>query len=881
MQSDALPWHSVSADDVINTLESRFPGGLSEMEADERLKKFGYNEPPRGDRFALARSIFNQLKSPLAFVLLITGVVTLVIGAWLDSIVIFIALSINVMIGVGQEGRASRIYDSLEKSHPQSATVERDGSKRVIPAYEIVPGDIVHLQGGNLVPADMRLIKEGGARLNEASITGEWAAVEKFSDILPNETLISDQCNMLWSGTTVAEGYAVGVAVNTGVHTYLGEIARAAQRVSDNETPLQEGVRSLARTIIIILSVIIAFTVVLGYLRGISAIDIILIAVAIGVAAMPEGLPAAVSVVLAVGMREIFKHGGLAKSLLAAETLGSTTVILTDKTGTLTEGEMSVSHLHTARGISEHISTPDFSDNRALLQMAILASDAFIEEGEDGKSAVHGRPIERAIIKAGDSAQLLQRELFANGYDRTAFLQFESARRYAASLNEDPGGGMKIYLSGSPEHLLQASTNVAVSSGARPILPEERGQFVAIQKESSSNGRALIAVAYRRVEGITIPDDVIKGPPFLHDLTFAGILVLSDTIRPDVKREIKLAQEAGVRVVMVTGDHVDTARAVAIETGIATDNSSVITGTEIAEMDQRSISDVVMRECVFARVTPDQKLRIVEALVDRGEVVAMTGDGVNDAPALNASDVGVALGSGTDVAKEASDIILLDNTFSTITSAIREGRRTVANLGKVVTYLLSTGVSEVLVIVGALVVGVPLPLLPTQLLWTNIIHEGFMSAPFAFEPAGRDVMKTRPRGLKEQVLTRELVRIIALVSVFGATLFLGFYYVLYSQQYELDHLRTLIFAGLSLTALSMALSFKDMRIPIWRIPIFSNPPLLYALAGSIGILVLTLSLPFMRSLLSLTILGMTDILLLVLFGIANLFVVEISKRLAR
>lgn len=880
MNTKVLPWHAVKAEDVIHTLESRFPGGLQEKEVAARIHAYGRNEPPAAARFVLFRSIFNQLRSPLTLILLATGIATYLLGAWLDAFVIFSVLLINVMVGVGQEGHASKIYEALEKSHPQAATVERDGVKRVVPAQEIVPGDIVHLQGGNLVPADIRLIEDGGAHLNEASITGEWAAVEKSPEVLPDATLVSDQRNMLWSGTTVMEGYAVGVVVNTGAHSQLGALARAAMRVNDTETPLQEGVRKLARLIIIAIAAIICCTLALGFLRGIPAFEIILISVAIGVAVMPEGLPAAVSVVLAVGMREILKRGGLVKSLVAAETLGSTTVILTDKTGTLTEGEMSVSHLYTVRGIAENDSTTDFNDNRALLQMAILASDAFTEEA-DGKSIVHGRPIERAIIKAGDTCGISQRALFTGGNDRMAFLQFESARRYAASLNADPGGGAKVYLSGSPEHLLKASTQVAAASGMRPLESAEREKFMQLQAEAAAHGRALIGIAYRRVEGVAIPEDVVKGPPVLKDLVFAGVLVLSDTIRPDVKSQIKLAQEAGVRVVMLTGDHVETARAIAYETGIATEDCDVITGAEIAEMDEASIAEVVMREYVFARVTPEQKLRIVDALTKRGEVVAMTGDGVNDAPALNAANVGIALGSGTDVAKEAADIVLLNNTFSTIIAAIREGRRITANLGKVVTYLLSTGVSEAFVVVGALIVGVPLPLLPTQLLWSNIIHEGFMSVPFAFEPAGKGVMQQKPRGLHERLLTPQLMRLIVLVSVLGAALFLGFYTFLYMQRLELTHLRTLIFAGLSITALAMAISFKDMDRPIWKIFVFSNPVLLLSLFGSFSMLILTLTLPFTRSLLSLTPLGMNDAGMLAIFGVANVIVVEICKRLAR
>ncbi len=880
MNEHTLPWHAVTAGDAIHVLETSRTHGLTEAEAARRLREHGANELPQERGFRWIRSLYVHLSSPLALILLATGMATIYLGAWIDSAVIFAALFINVAIGIFQEGHASSIYEMLERSHAKKATILRGGDKRVIPAREVVPGDMVLLAGGKMVPADVRIISSDHLRINEASLTGEFAPVEKNADMVDEKILLADRTNMAWSGTTLVSGYGTGLVVATGAHTEFGALAHASLKHNPHRTPLQDAVRSLARSIIVIVGVIIVGTIALGLFRGMEIAELVLISIAIGVAAMPEGLPAAVSVVLAVGMKEILKRKGLVKSLLATETLGSTTVILTDKTGTLTEGEMSASRFYTARSIANGETSIRHDDNRALLAMAILASDGFVDRSS-GAPKAQGRPIERALVRAGIEHGLSQDELFNGGQNRIAFLQFEPARRYAASLNEHSRDHRRVYLSGSPEHLLKASLYVSVAGTSRPMEASEREQFARTQAEESASGHALIAVAFRQERGNDIPSDVASVPPLARGLVFAGLIVLSDTVRADVAEEIRAVRGAGVRVVMVTGDHEETARAIALETGIAKEGDNVVSGADIVGLDQISLARLIMREHVFARVTPDQKFAMVQALVNAGEVVAMTGDGVNDAPALNAASVGIAVESGTDVAKEAADIILLDNSFSTITAAIREGRRIVANLGRVVTYLLSTGVSEVMVIVGALIVGVPLPLLPTQLLWTNIIHEGFMSVPFAFEPAGPRVMHDRPRGLHERVFTPHLIRFTVLVSTFGTLLLLGFYGLLYASYFPIEHLRTLIFAALSLLALTIALSIKDLDRPLWRIHIFSNPSLILALIASLSVLVLSLTVPFMRSLLSLTILGWDDIILLACFCVANILVVEIAKSLSR
>lgn len=869
-------WHALPVAEAAGALQVDPRRGLTPEHVQERLKQHGPNAIGQQSRWRSLRTVLVQLSSPLVFVLLVAGVATTLLHEWLDTIVIAVALLVNLVVGVVQEGRASKVFETLLASQESDATVLRNGTKKIVPASQLVPGDVVFLEGGSAVPADLRLITAKNLTVNEAALTGEWVPLPKNIHPVDAGKRVNERANMAWSGTAVVTGSGTGIVVATGAKTAFGQIAHDTQEIAGTATPLQKGVQHVARIMTMVIGAAVVAIVVLGLARGEGLAEMALIAIAVAVAAIPSGLPAAVTVVLAIGMESILRKGGLVRSLLAAETLGSTTFILTDKTGTLTEGVMTVSELYSARSMQTKDTTAVHDDNRALLEAAVLSSDAFVVHDEEGNLRVHGRPIERAIVSAGLDASISQQELFAHGNERLDFLQFESARRYSASLNSHPKSN-RIYIAGSPEMLLAVSARVFAGGVEREMDTETRKQFERVQHHESARGRRFIGIAYRSVQGDDIPEDIEKGEK-PQRLVFMGLMAFSDKVRADVAEEIAIAKAAGMRVVVVTGDYPETARAVAIETGIAQEGDETVVGVAIADMTDEQLLQTLRKKCIFARVLPDQKLRIAHVLKSAGEVVAMTGDGVNDAPALVSADIGVAVGSGTDVAKEASDIVLLNNTFSTITAAIREGRRAVDNLRKIVAYLLSTSFSEVIVIGGSLAAGAPLPLLPTQILWANLVEEGFMSFPFAFEPAEKGIMKRPPNQGGRRVITKQIRKMIITVTAVTGALLLGLYFFLYQMELPIEEIRTVMFVALSLDSIFFALSFKDLHKPVWRIPLWNNQWLFGGLIVSTGLLIAALTFPPLQLLLSLTPLHAWEVGLLALLGLVNLLTIELAKR---
>ncbi len=873
-------WHSFPIDKVLAVFGTDRTFGLTQKQFNTQTARYGANRLPEDERFTIVDATLRQLKSPLALVLIAAGIATIFLGSYLDTVVIFVALVINICIGVLQEGKAARVFDTLQKSQEKYATVLRMGKRQLVPSESLVPGDIVMLQGGSMVPADIRLLDASNLSANEAALTGEWLPVEKIHSALGRSISPAEQRNMVWMGTLIAEGSGVGVVVATGEHARFGKIAKSTQDALGAMTPLQKNIQHIARFLMFIIAVALVVLIVLGLFRGETLAAMLLLAIAVAVAAMPEGLPAAVTVVLAVGMEAILRKGGLVKNLLAAETLGSTTIILTDKTGTLTQGRMLLNGAHSMWGI-ENADTSATADNRELLKMAVLASDAFVEEDpeEAGKLLVRGRPLEKAITEAGLEAGLSQSALFTHdGWNRLDFVQFESSRRYAISLHATPQKKNRAIVSGSPEHLLARSDKYFFNGRERKLDEKTRNVFLQTQKNISAEGMRFTAIAYLKTDEETIPESVLH-PNDETAFVFVGLLAFSDAIRPDVREAIATVREAGARVIMATGDYPETARAIAREVGIDTqENAPVLTGTMIEKMDDTALLKALNTHNVVARVLPEQKLRVARLLRNNNEVVAMTGDGVNDAPALAAADIGIAVGSGTDAAKAAADLVLIDNSFAIITAAIAEGRRIIANLRKIVMFLLSTSFSEIVVIGGALAVGSPLPLLPAQILWANIIGEGFMSFPFAFEPQEKDAMKKRPvrRGV-ETILTVRARWFIFGVSAITGLLLLGLYQILLRGGIPVDEARTVVFAGLCIASMLFAFSFKDLSRPLWRTSLFSNKLLLLALGANFSLLIIALSFKPLQQLLTLTPLSIQEIAVLVGLGIANLFAVEIAK----
>jgi len=882
MDPSKKAWGCLTLDEVRRLLAVVFQDGLSSEEVARRRELYGSNVFEREKEKGVIGHVLAQFKSSLVIILLAAGIATLLLGEYVDSFVIFLAVTINVIIGTLQEERASRAFEKLNASQERRAIVIRAGKRQNIPTEELVPGDVVVLEGGYFVPADLRIFEAKDLKINEAALTGEWLAVSKSNEVLPADLPLAERANMAWMGTLIESGYGKGVIVATGSTTEVGTIALALGTIDEQVTPLQQNIQRVARFLSYIVAGALVVIAILGLLNGIPFHELVLVAIAVAVATIPSGLPAAVTVVLAIGMESILKRGGLVRNLLAAETLGATTVILTDKTGTLTEAHMKLTSLHTYQGIRDKVISPT-NDNQFLLQLAVQQSSAFVEEANDApaKLTVHGNPIEKAIVVAGLEAGIVQEEL-QQMHTRLDHLQFTSARRFGASLYKLPKNKLhRLILAGEPERLLAASTSIHLDGKRARITDHERTRLSALLHEETSKGKRLIAVAYRDVDLVHIDETYADSGDMLKSLVFTGYMAFEDPIRTDVQDAILEVQGAGAHVIMLTGDNPETAHYIAEKVGITKPGDElVIRGNEIDEWTDAQLYTKLQSVRVIARAVPAHKLRIARVLKHNGEVVAMTGDGINDAPALRAASIGVAVGSGTEVAKEASDLVLINNSFSIIVAAIEEGRRIIDNLKKIVAYLLSTSFSEIFVIGGALITGSPLPLLPAQILWANIVEEGLMSFSFAFERSDPHAMKRNPRSAAARnILTRELKLLIVLVATTTSMLMIALYYWLLFIGAPIEELRTVMFVALSLDAIFFSFSLKSLDTPIWRINPLTNKYLLVALLTSILLLLLALQWAPLQNLLSLVELTYIEKLLLVGVGIVNLFTIEFMKYL--
>ncbi len=874
-----IAWHTRDINGIIKALNSNLNKGLSSSQVTILKKQFGENSIELDADRSIVKVIFKQLVSPLSIILILSLLFTLFLQSYTDATVIFVALFINVLIGTYQEGKAVKIFTKLKNEITIKASVLRDGIKSIINAQELVPGDIVFISAGVKVPADIRLIECNNLHINQSAITGEWQGVNKTAETLTEEDLpISELSNIALLGTTVTEGFGKGVVIRTGKDASFGQLAVSIP-LSQSSTPLKESINKLSLNIVSVIGIIVALIFVFGLLRGGTFTDMLLLSIAVAIAAMPEGLPAAVTVVLAVAMESIMRKGGLVKNLLAAETLGTTTVILTDKTGTLTKGNMTMDKIYSVDKFQDPKDVE--GDTLEILKMALLASDAFIELGNnDNKEIVRGRPLERAIVEGALIAGLRQEELFANGHNRQEFLQFEASRRYAVSLNEFDNKS-RMYITGSPEHILSHSTHY-LHNGQKEILTQKvREQFKKIQDDLSSQGKRFTAVAYKDSLEKVIHSN-IQNPEEDERLgfVFGGLLSFSDSLREDVPEAISVAKSAGIKVIMVTGDHKETAKAIAKEAGL--NPSNIILGQDFEKLADEAILLAVNNHNIFARMLPSQKLRLVTVLKEHGEVVAMTGDGINDAPALVAANIGIAQGSGTDVAKEASDIILINGSFSTIITAIKEGRRALSNLRKVVVYLLSTSAGSMSLIGGSMIAGLSLPLLPAQILWANVVGGGLMSFSFAFEPAERGIMNKREMNNNSNILfSSGLDKLLIFAIIITGSTLLMLYALLNYINVPIDQLRTIMFVAVSLDSIFIIFSFKNLKQPIWqnlnKNNLFNNRYLLMALSVSIVVLLLALNTPILMQLLSLTPLQMGDIIPVAMLGLLNLLGVELAK----
>lgn len=876
--SQNMQWHAHSVEDIASRLGTIIEKGLSTEESETRLRSGGANRMPEPKHEGFLMRLLRQFISPITLVLVLAAIATTALDHLTDALVILAALLVNVVMGLVQEGRASKAFDALRKSEARFAVVLRAGEPVQIPSEQLVPGDVVLLATGNAVPADIRLFEVFGLSINEASLSGEWLAVEKNTEEVKAGAPLAERRGMAYAGTLVTTGAGKGIVVATGAHTELGVIASALGESSTPETPLMRDIRSIARFIMIAISIIIAVVLLLGVLRGLPMEETIFTAIALAVASVPEGLPAAVTVVLALGMERVLRKGGLVRNLLAAETLGTTSVILTDKTGTLTEGNMALEQYVTIEG-----AVPTAAEGAAheLLTGAILASNGYIEEHsqEDGTTeiVVHGRPIEAAILRAGLAIDIRQEKLYTE-LRILDELHFDSSRRFGGQMVAGTYGN-RAYLTGAPEPFLATVEQVVNERGnSVPLSAEVRARFETALVEAARDGKRVIALVRVDTTAQAFPKEQAL-TSFVAQGALVGLMFFADSIRSEAAEAIANMQSAGARVLMLTGDNPETALWVARAVGIAGEGARAYTGTDIGQLSDAELLEVLQTNGVFARVTPSDKLRIAQTLTNAGEIVAMTGDGVNDAPALRAAGIGIAVGSGTDVAKEASDLVLLKNGFSVITEAIKEGRRLRENFRKIFTYMLSTNFSEVALITFALACGLPLPILPTQILWSNLVEGGLMNFAFAFEPLYPDAMKRGPKDPETaRVISPKVVQLISVVGfVTSVTLVSVYCFLIFMTELSLPEIQTLMFVAVSVNCIFMGFSMKSFGTPLWKLPLLSNKFLVVSLVASSALLLAALYVPAIQTIVHVSPPSALELGMLVGFGLVNLMTIEIAK----
>ena len=856
--------YRISIKELFIRFESNQNKGLNEKEVEKRLRKNGLNILLRSKQTTKLELLFRQFKNPLIFILLIAGAISIALGKFIDSGVIFVAIFVNIGIGFFQESRSADIFKSLEKSVKENAFVLREGKIKEISATHLVIGDIILLKAGNKVPADSRLIFARGLEVDETSLTGESIPVKKYANILKKELSLGDRNNTVYMGTVITSGEAKALVVATGNNTEIGQIVFLTQSVFREKTPLQHKISRLGKFIgaLVVLSSIGIF--ILGFFQNMEFSDIFILSVAIAVAAIPEGMPAALSVVLAIGMRKIFKEHGLIKHISASETLGSTTVICTDKTGTLTEGKMKAEIIITKE--KEYMAKDNLS--KEINCILGFANEAIIENRQ-GIVIFHGSPTDKAMMKrALDSGFNLKESL--EKFPRLAMLQFNRDRKYIASFHKKSYEKIEAFITGAPEIILE---NSILTNKQKNNLTEK---YEAIAKQ----GFRIIALAKRKFNRNIIAqnarDEELEKQ--VKKLKFVGFAMIRDSIRASSKNMIEQAEQAGIKVVMVTGDHKLTAKAIAKELGLKIERNSVITGLELDNMPDSELEARIKKISIFARVSPKHKMRIVEMLQKKGEVVAMTGDGVNDTPAIKKSDIGIAFNSGTDISKEAADLVLLDNSFSAIVHAIRQGRVAFSNIRKTVIYLLTDSFTEVFLIVVALIFHTPLPILAVQILWINLIETSLPNFALAFEHGEKGIMKQKPIKKYESILNSESKFIIfAIGGISSIILILAFLWLYYILKLDLIIVQTFVFATLGTNSLLYIFSIKALRTPLFKTRIFDNKYLLIAVGIGFSALFASIYAPFLNTFLHTIPISFNLIILVFAIGLIEVILIELSK----
>lgn len=863
-------WYKKSKNEILKELDVDEKNGLSSNEALRRLEKYGKNKLETKKKKTLFKQFLSQLKDVMIYILIIAAIISAFLGEISDALIILLVIIINAVIGVIQESKAEKALDALKELSTPKALVKRDGSLKEILSEDIVPGDIVIIDAGRYIPGDLRLIDTANLKIEESAFTGESVPSEKDASFLPDKEIpIGDPNNMAFMSTLATYGRGVGVVVGTGMNTEIGKIAKMIEQEENDETPLQKKLSELGKILGFLAVGICILIFIISFFQGRDLLEMFLTSISLAVAAIPEGLPAIVAIVLALGVQRMVKKNAIIRKLPAVETLGSVSIICSDKTGTLTQNKMTVTTVYTNDSyIKESEFNLNENESKLLVDCMVLCNDATYSE----KSQT-GDPTEIALLESPFKLNILKEKL-EKEFKRIDEIPFDSDRKLMTTVNLVDEKKARVFTKGALDSILSICNKISVNGKLLDFTKEYKAKVLENSNIMSDKALRVLAFAYKDISKENIVLDSLE-----KDLVFIGMVGMIDPPRLEVKDSIKLCKSAGITPVMITGDHKNTAFAIANELGIAEDISQAITGHEIDKFKEEEFNEKIINYRVFARVSPEHKVKIVKAFKSHGNIVSMTGDGVNDAPSLKAADIGVAMGiTGTDVSKGASDMILTDDNFSTIVSAVEEGRKIYLNIKKSIVFLLSCNLGEILTLFTAILLNWNSPLQPIHILWVNLITDSFPALALGVDKTKEDVMNNPPRNPKESIFVKsdKIQLIINGVLIGGITLFA---FKLGERLYpdSLIHAQTMAFVVLSVSQLFLSLSLRSNTKSAFSLGLFSNKYLVYSILLGIFLQVIIISISFIANIFKVTPLLLYDWIVVILVSLIPFVINEILK----
>jgi Ca2+-transporting ATPase len=849
-QLSEILWHNISADETEKLLNSDRRKGLKDKEISSRREEYGENKISKAKKFSMLKIFLSQFNSPLIYILIIATIITFVMKEYTDSLVIFVSVFINALFGFVEEMKVSRVFDKLSSALKTTATVIREGKKKEIFQEELVVGDLIILKAGDKVPADGRVVGSENLQISEAVLTGESRASQKEVRKISKDTSLADRENMVYMGSLVESGKGSFLVTSVGKASEVGNIADMLREAKELKSPLQIKIATLGKFIGLVILILVGILFLGGLIRGDSYLETFQAAIAIAVGGIPESLPIVVTVVLAIGMERLLRKQGLVRKMNSVETLGSASIICLDKTKTLTQGKMEISEL-----VSD--------DKKLAIKIGVICNEAYTENstGKPDDWSLKGSPTDKALFLMGEKEDIFKTS-FKDQYQELNKYSFDFHHKIQASLIKE-NDKFFIYVTGAPEKVIERVKN--------------KDNWQEKSEKLAEKGLRVIALAYKEIKEVPQnPKELLRE---CEKMKLVGLAGFKDPLRIGIREAIEKSHKAGIEPIIITGDQMKTALFIAQEAGIQVNANQVLEGRDLDAMSDSQLRKTVHNFRIYVRAEPRHKIRIVSAWQKNGKVVAMVGDGVNDAPAIKQADIGIAVGSGTEIAKQASDLILINDSFDIIVDAVAEGRTILSNLRKSIAYVLSDSFASIIVVgVARVVFGWPLPILPVQILWNNLIEDAFPTIAYAFEPPEKGIMKRKPEDFKAKLLTKEMKVLIFLVGVVKQFIILFIFWILFMKlNWNLDYVRTLMFGFFALDTAFIIYSFKDLSRNIWQIDLLNNKWLNLASIFVILAFLATIYIPFLQVLIKTVPIDFKGWLILMGVIILNIFLVELTK----